>query len=104
MFFCKKLGRTKFIFDTPMEAPSLEMMLLPPFYPVIGGQLTFPKGHVFTIPKRSPAELPGEIFFIFFSPQNATKNKKDVTNSRGDCRFFLGHFPPSKKNIIHLVR
>ena len=29
-----------------------------PFYPLIGGHLEFPKGHL-TIPKRSPAELPG---------------------------------------------
>ena len=31
-----------------------------PFDPLFGGHFTFPKGHVFTIPKRSPAELPGK--------------------------------------------
>ena len=29
------------------------------FIPLFGGHLTVKKGHVFTIPKRSPAELPG---------------------------------------------
>ena len=33
---------------------------------------TFPKGHVFTIPKRSPAELPGR-WWQFFSPRTLGK-------------------------------
>ena len=35
-----------------------------PVYPVVGGHLTFPKGHL-TIPIRSPAELPG-IWAIYY--------------------------------------
>ena len=33
-----------------------------PFYPLFGGHLTFPNGHL-TIPKRAPAELPGNSSF-----------------------------------------
>ena len=36
-----------------------------PFCPLVGGHLTFPKGHL-SIPKRSPAELPGRYIFIRF--------------------------------------
>ena len=41
-----------------------------PFHPLVGGHLTFPKGHVFTIPKRSPAELPRVFRSKFFQSKD----------------------------------
>ena len=37
------------------------------WFPIVGGQITFPNGHVFTIPKSAPAELPGPSFVLRFS-------------------------------------
>ena len=38
-----------------------------PVHPLFGGHLTIEKGHVFTIPKRSPAELPGSWWFMWLN-------------------------------------
>ncbi len=63
-----------------------------PFDPLVGGHLTFPKGHL-TIPKRSPAELPGEEVLlelnVFFIGGKKTPNTLDLkSRTNGYLPFF----------------
>ena len=64
-YFCEVLG---YILPPALGAKSLNYPIKKsnlagdskwPFDPLVGGHLTFPKGHVFTIPKMSRLESPG---------------------------------------------
>ena len=56
----KKVNESNKISRTGCQVPQVVTFLSP----IVGGHLSnLSKGHVFTIPQRSPAELPGTFFF-----------------------------------------
>ena len=75
-----------------------------PFYALIRGHLTFPKGHVFTIPKRSPAELPSK--YVFFCHVIALCQRPNICiPGPSKCVKFVHFHPknlPKGRNFIYL--